>query len=568
VDAASTAADLERARREAELLNSITTAISGEEDLGRILSAALERLEWVVAFTGGSIALIEDSDLVISAAVGPFAATAQGQRLPRGTGRSWQVVSTRQPFLSNDLAADGIRATTPVRSYLAVPLIWRGDALGVLEVDSTESGAFRPADLALVERLAAILAGSIELARRYAAEARALAEARTSQERLAFLAKASHIVSMSLDAETTLDNVRQLAVPMLGDVCLVDLVDPERPAPPRISSIINSGHHELIPYLSDDDLASLVREEDRQAIGMPLPHSALVVPLWARGRALGALSLFITHSRREHTSVDLHLAQDLADRVGLAVDNARLFEQVQNAVHTRDEFLAAASHDLKNPLAVVKAQAQLLQRRLTRSSNSDPAQAMEGLSRIVSVAERAVSLVDDLLDVARLQLGGTLELERRPVDLVRLARDAVSAYQMAAERRRVSLQVDQDAIVGEWDERRLTRVMDNLLSNALKYSPEDSEVSVRVARQPDGETTAAVFAVRDRGIGIPAEDLPHLFERFRRGRNVPGSVAGSGVGLASARHIVQSHGGRITVTSREGEGSTFTVYLPLAPGGA
>jgi PAS domain S-box-containing protein len=155
---------LDRALAEAELLNTLAGDTSGEADLGRILAIALDHLRRVMAFTGGSIALVEGDALIIRAAAGPFAEQALGQRLPRGKGPSWHVVETGRQFVSNNLEESQYAPTTPIRSFLAVPLIWRGQTFGLLEVDSTQAGAFSPGDEYLLQRAATVLSGSIQLA--------------------------------------------------------------------------------------------------------------------------------------------------------------------------------------------------------------------------------------------------------------------------------------------------------------------------------------------------------------------------------------------------------------------
>ena len=169
--------------------------------------------------------------------------------------------------------------------------------------------------------------------------------------------------------------------------------------------------------------------------------------------------------------------------------------------------------------------------------------------------------IDDLLDATRLRAGQPLALRRRPTDLVALARQAVALQQQASDRHRLTLAAAVPSLVGAWDPGRLERVLGNLLGNALKYSPRGGEITVEVAAT-DG---AAVLVVRDPGVGIPAAELPHVFERFRRAGNVADRIAGTGLGLAGARDIVEQHGGSIAVESVEGHGTTFTVRLPLAP---
>jgi serine phosphatase RsbU (regulator of sigma subunit)/anti-sigma regulatory factor (Ser/Thr protein kinase) len=181
---------LQRRKVDDELFNAIATRAAGETQIDRLLAVALEQLQQRVAFTGGSIALIEGVDLIVRAAIGPFAGAALGQRMRQGQGRIWRIVETCTPFLSNDLLLEGLKPTTPIRSYLAVPLIWQGRAFGVLEVDSPDVDAFEQADLELLQRVAGVISGSIELARRYAAEAQAKAEAEVARHETALLYEA------------------------------------------------------------------------------------------------------------------------------------------------------------------------------------------------------------------------------------------------------------------------------------------------------------------------------------------------------------------------------------------
>ncbi|HEX2173981.1 MAG TPA: GAF domain-containing protein, partial [Dehalococcoidia bacterium] len=335
------------------------------------------------------MALVEGDDLVIKAAIGPFAVAALGQRLPRSQGRTWQVVETGQTFLSNDLLAEGVRPTTPMRSYLAAPLIRRGWSYGVLEIDSTEPGAFSAPDRDLLERVAVTLSGPIELAHRLAQETRALAEVEAARSRLSFLADASRLLVASLESPLLLDSLARLIVPYLADWCRIDTIDPdgsirrqvvapdpaegapaEAPEVPAIdpagsdalARVLRSGRAEWWP--GDETAAGEARPGlgDPAAIGGE-PAAWLCVPLAARGHVLGAITLVLTHSGRRYGPADLALAEDLAGRCALALDNARLYQEAQTAVQLRNEFLSSVSHDLKCPLTAIKGQTQMLQRQ-------------------------------------------------------------------------------------------------------------------------------------------------------------------------------------------------------------
>jgi PAS domain S-box-containing protein len=234
----------------------------------------------------------------------------------------------------------------------------------------------------------------------------------------------------------------------------------------------------------------------------------------------------------------------------------------KSAERERLAFLDALAHDVKNPLGAIKGQAQLARRRAQRGMD-DPARLDDTLEGIERSVAGATALIDELLDVAHLRAGQPLELRLAEVDLVALAETCAEEARRGSPEHRIVVRSSGAAIVGRWDDQRLRRVLGNLLGNAVKYSPAGGEIVVRVGREEDAAGAWAAIAVADRGVGIPARDLPRIFDRFRRGGNV-GGIAGTGIGLAGARQIVEQHGGTISVASEEGVGSTFTVRLPMA----
>jgi signal transduction histidine kinase len=232
------------------------------------------------------------------------------------------------------------------------------------------------------------------------------------------------------------------------------------------------------------------------------------------------------------------------------------------AAQERGTFIASLSHDLKNPLGAIRAQAQLLRRRLRRGTTT-PEGLEQGLDMIDTTITRMTGQLDELLDVSQLDANRTLELHRAPTDLVALARQSAAEYQSAARDNEIIVQAEEPAVVGNWDEVRLQRVVENLLMNAIKYSRHGGPITLFIGRDELDGVPAARLLVQDEGVGIPERDLPYIFERYRRGANVRG-IAGTGIGLAATRLIVQQHGGTITVESTENQGSIFTVRLPLA----
>ena len=225
----------------------------------------------------------------------------------------------------------------------------------------------------------------------------------------------------------------------------------------------------------------------------------------------------------------------------------------------RGSFLAAVSHDLKSPLAAISGQAQLLQRRIEQLELPDGGQMVRRLVRIDETTYRMTRLLEDLLDVARLQMGSRLELDRNPTDLVELARNAVQQLQPTTGRHQLEVAAETAQVVGNWDRHRIGRVVDNLLLNAIKYSPEGGPIVVTL-RLEDGW---GVLQVSDPGLGISEEDLGRLFDRWQRSAGQPRRTRSAGLGLAGSKQIVEQHGGTIAAANRPGGGSVFTVRLPL-----
>jgi PAS domain S-box-containing protein len=232
----------------------------------------------------------------------------------------------------------------------------------------------------------------------------------------------------------------------------------------------------------------------------------------------------------------------------------------------KSDFLSAAAHDLKGPLTAIKGHAQLLLRRARREPMVASERVVADAERIDTTATRMATLITEMLDMTRIELGRPLDLVRRPVDLVALVRDAADECARDDGAGRVRVEKLSDTVIGEWDEQRLRRVAANLISNALKYSADESPVEVTIGSVLAGGSPIAELVVRDSGIGIPAADRDRIFDRFFRAGNVPADVEGTGIGLTGARYIVLQHGGTIQIESEEGTGTTVRVLLPQEAG--
>ena len=410
-----------------------------------------------------------------------------------------------------------------------------------------------------------------------------------TDEALRLLADAGERLSASLDFEETLANTARLAVPLLADWCIIDLVDEsgasrrvvslhadparqplmeelKRHGPPADSTsllvqALCTGEPQLLSDLRPEIIESQLRNDEHAGIIQQLaPRSALAVPLVARGRTLGVWSFLFAESDRVYREEDLRVAQELARRAALALDNSRLYREVEAANRAKDHFLATLSHELRTPLTPILVMAS----RLTADERL-PAEARAGLDMIRRNVELEARLIDDLLDLTRITRG-KLELHGELTDLRQLIRQALETCdegELAA--RRVALELDGEEHPLWGDPHRLTQVLWNLLRNALKFTQEGGRITVRLRREGLPAASSLVVEVADSGIGIEPEALPHIFDAFDQGKSgTTRRFGGLGLGLAISRAIVELHGGRLTAASEgRDRGATFTVRLPL-----
>ncbi len=253
----------------------------------------------------------------------------------------------------------------------------------------------------------------------------------------------------------------------------------------------------------------------------------------------------------------------LARLVATQIERDREVAARLEAERARETLLAALAHDLKSPLTTASGLAQLLLRQAAGGRAAEPDALARRLEQIVAAAGRATSLLEEQLDLARARLDRLLALERRPTDLIALARRVASEHAPLAPRHRLRVATDHTDLIASVDASQLERVFANLVANAIKYSPEGGAVVLSLSHEEGEDGPHAVLVVTDAGIGIPAADLAHIGEPFRRGANALGRIPGTGLGLASARRIVAAHGGTLALASVEGAGTTVTVRLPL-----
>ncbi len=280
-----------------------------------------------------------------------------------------------------------------------------------------------------------------------------------------------------------------------------------------------------------------------------------------RGFAEGELVHFHRDGRRLDVESRHQLVHDGDRRYVLEVN--RDITSRKEIEREREAFVDALAHDLKNPLGAAKAQAQLMIRRTEKSTELDREGLVRGLNSVVSSINRMNDLIGEMLDAAQLRDGRGLEIQRDRVDLVELATSSTATFNRLTPRHSITFHSTCDRLRGNWDRSRLERVLGNLLDNAIKYSPGGGEVSVDICQEYSNGRDWAKLSVRDHGVGIPADELSTVFQRYRRARNVAGRFTGAGIGLSGVKAIVEQHGGSISIESVEGEGTTFTIRLPI-----
>ena len=426
------------------------------------------------------------------------------------------------------------------------------------------------------------------VARRLIEEQAARAAAEGAEKRALFLAEASRLLSGSFDYQTTLSTLARFTVPTLADYCVIDVLRPDdtlsrigaahvdaakepilfelaaryggrvREAPPHhhLRRALIDGKSTLVPEITEASYRSTaVDDEHLQLIEQVRARALVAVPLLVGDRILGVVTFFATDaSDRTYGPGDLALAEELARRASLAVENARLYDEAQLATRARDQMLGIVAHDLRNPLGTILMASELLDGAVAENSV-----ARRQVAMMRRAGERMNHLIQDLLDVKRIE-AGRLAVEPRPFAAAALLSEAVEMLRPQAASSAIVLELEADADLPRVsaDAHRIQQVLSNLIGNAIKFTPRGGRIAV------SAELAASELrvAVADTGLGIPAEQLPHIFGHFWQGART--DRRGVGLGLSIAKGIVEAHGGRIWVESVVGEGSRFYFTLPVA----
>jgi PAS domain S-box-containing protein len=415
-------------------------------------------------------------------------------------------------------------------------------------------------------------------------ERRAREEAEAAERRAAFLAEVGTLLSATFDYATGFRQLARLAVPELADYCLIDEAepdggtrrvavahaDPEKEArlladvrnPPDadderrpVLRVVRTGEPMLVPEVTPEIVAKLAHDEahrERWMANPSRPRSFIIVPLTARERTLGAITLVSTQPERRFGPADLAIAQEVARRAALTIDNARLYREAREALRARDTVLGVVSHDLRNPLTAI-----LLNVDAALASGTLPASVREAMEGVVRGAQTMDRMIQDLLDVARIE-AGQLRIDPAPCAPADLVGEAIGLMEPLAEERGMRLVSAVEACPAvRADRDRVLQVFSNLVGNALKFTPAGGTVTVGAA--PEGGD-AVRFWVRDTGPGIAAEDVERLWDPFWQADS-PARRSGAGLGLPIARGIVEAHAGTVGVESELGVGTMFWFTL-------
>ncbi|HXU81030.1 MAG TPA: GAF domain-containing sensor histidine kinase, partial [Polyangia bacterium] len=402
--------------------------------------------------------------------------------------------------------------------------------------------------------------------------------------RLDFLAKTGPLLAESIDYETTLKAIARLVVPAVADLSAIDLLEesgavkkvviyhhdhakrellgrllgttrPER-LPEGLRAAIETGRPQRRSVTPEFLRESVSDPEYRELLGKIGATCTVLAPLILRGRVVGVLRLAMAESGRKYTDDDLPLAQEIAHHAALAIEGARLYGLAQSAIVARDNVIAVVSHDLRNYLSTVRMSAELLSRTIPAGEGRAGRKQVDAIER---AATRMDQLIGGLRDATMIETGH-FTIEPKAEDVRAMVDEAVAILEPQTESRSLQLKVQLEEAPApvHCDRERVLEVITNLVGNAIKFTKDGGEI--RIAEKTEGAVVC--FSVSDTGSGIPDRVVPHLFDRYWKGRE--GNRKGTGMGLFIAKGIVEAHQGRIWVESTVGRGTTFYFTLPVA----
>ncbi len=580
---------LDQQRASAEVLSAISSSIA---DTKPVFDTILQRCQHL--FTGDTVGLTlvrDDGMLDIGAYAGPGGEELRKlfpQPLSRDTSSGRAIVDRRvlsYPDVdASDMpprSLDGVHAIG-LKSITFAPMLSEGRSIGTLWVGRTFKGAFSDKQVTLLKTFAEQAVIAIQNARLFNETKEALEQQRASGDVLAAIS------SSIADTKPVFDKILASCEHLFsGKVIAINLVDENErlhlaayQGPDREK--LQQVHERGLPYretgtslaiarrtvmhypdiANGEDVPSGIRES-AAATGM---KACIVAPMMWEDKGIG--SIFVSRDYvGPFSDKEIALLKTFADQAVIAIQNARLFREIQEKSHQleiankhKSEFLANMSHELRTPLNAIIGFSEVLQEKLFGDVNE---KQEDYLRDIHASGKHLLGLINDILDLSKVE-AGRMELDLAAFEVASALSNAMTLVRERAQRHNVALRMDVDPALGEVtaDERKVKQILVNLLTNAVKFTPDGGSVDVMARRGPD----AIVIAVRDTGIGIAPEDHEAVFEEFRQvGRHYTNKQEGTGLGLTLTKKFVELHGGRIWVESALGKGSTFTFTIPVKP---
>jgi PAS domain S-box-containing protein len=594
-------AEADAARRRVTAQFAVSEILAQAEDfvqaIPQLLQALGEQFEWDL---GACWCRARDAEELrcsrvwstSSVAADDFRAETRARGLAPGEGLPGRVWASGEPVWIDDLAhdphfpRDGAVLRAGLSSALAFSIQSRGEVFGVIEFYHRRTPGPDP----LLTRALRTIGNQIG---QFIQQKRAEAAVRASERAHRFLAEASTLLISALDYASTLQNLARLTVPFLADWCIVDVVegesirraataaaDPrreevlhelERLYPPRWDSpqpaaqALRAGRAVLFPEFSAESLRATVRDAEHLRLLRELdPRTAVAIPLSARGHVIGAVTLAFSESGRRYDDDLLALAEELARRAALAVDNANLYREAElaraeaeAANQAKAQFLASMSHELRTPLNAIGGYTDLMLAGVRGPLNEEQEKDLE---RIRRNQEHLLRLINTVLSFAKIEAGQLrYDLTDVPLDAVLSPVVELVAPQLEANRLRYEYVPGEPGVRARADAEKFLQIILNLLSNAVKFTAPGGRV--RLAWEGRGERVEV--RVEDTGRGIAAEKLEAVFEPFvQLDTGYTRASEGTGLGLAISRDLARAMGGELTVESRLGEGSVFVLTLP------
>ncbi len=581
---------LESRARQLSMLNEIGNLLASSLDLNEVLDLVVRNAAALLDSEAGSLLLLdEDSgDLIFRISNGPAGDELVGLKVPSGKGIAGATFANNRPIIVNDTRKDqrwygnfDDSSEFVTRSIIAVPLNARGRTIGVLEVINHENDApYNQEDEELLLAFGAQAAIAIENANLFTMTDQALQK---RIEELTMLQLIDRQLNATLDYHEVMQQTLEWAL-RIADAAtgLIAALQEEEDGTRGLRFLAHKGFpNELFQRYAEEELWPLKRgiigqtmrsgethlvhnvtqEPDITPI-LPDTRSMLTFPIKRENRVTGLIAI-ASPEVESFTPEHVESVGRLVDHAAIAIENARLFQQVQLANQAKTEFVSFVSHELKQPMTSMKGYIDLMFKGIGGEVNEQQKQFLEVIRANV---ERMDRIVRDLLDVSRIE-SGRLKLEMDKVVPEEIVIEAVRAFEKEIEAKDQELKVDMEPDLGlVWgDQGRIIQVLTNLVSNANKYTPEGGEITLRVGRWSDNGGEYVRWSVVDTGIGMTQEEQDRLFTKYFRSDNpLVRNVKGTGLGLVITRSIVEMHDGELWVESEHGKGSTFSFTIPVA----